>query len=175
MYEPPPSLCPNEIHPRVDGVGTDEEVVVRAALRQPHVGIFGIEHILPALVILDMPGAEQAVQLLRRHAQFLGNLRSGEARDAVQHRVGVERLGQQAADLLLLLGDDPALAVEQSLLLTNELVLLLQGGSQHLLSPAADVLPGVALTDGGYSLPSCGWKEAPRRTPSLGKAQPAAW
>ena len=42
-----------------------------AALRQSHMRILRIEHILPTLVILDMQGAQRAVQLLRRNSQLL--------------------------------------------------------------------------------------------------------
>ena len=51
----------------------------RATLGKSHVRILSVEHVLTALVVLDVAGTERAVQLLRRDAQFLGDLRGGVA------------------------------------------------------------------------------------------------
>ena len=89
-----PLLRPHEIHPRTDGIPSDKQVEVRAALRQPTVSILRIQHVLSTLVVLHTLCAEQSVQLLRRHAQLLGYLRGGVAGYTVQHIVGVESLRQ---------------------------------------------------------------------------------
>ena len=115
------------------------------ALRQSAVGIVGIEHILPALVVLNPFSAEPAVQFLCRHAQLLGYLRGGVARDTFKHAVGVESLGQQPVDFHILLSDPSVLLFQEHFLLADEFVFLLQGGSQHLLCPSAYILLGVSL------------------------------
>ena len=65
-----------------------------------HVGIISIEQILAALVVLDMKGAELAVQLLCRDTQLLCYLRGGIAGNRVEHIVGVERLRQKMIHLI---------------------------------------------------------------------------
>ena len=57
----------------------EEGTVAGAALRQAHVGVIGIKEILTTLVILDMEGAERAVQFLGCDTEFLRNLRGSEA------------------------------------------------------------------------------------------------
>ena len=100
--------------------------VAGAALRQAHVGIISIEQILAALVVLDMKGAELAVQLLCRDTQLLRYLRGGIAGNRVEHIVGVERLRQkmihlilQLDDVLTVLGDANHLFVHHTVQPTN--------------------------------------------------------
>ena len=83
----------------------EEGAVAGAALRQAHVSIIGIEEILTALVILDMQGAERAVQLLGCDTEFLRNLRGGEARNGIEHVIAIERLRQKITHLILQLDD----------------------------------------------------------------------
>lgn len=135
MYELPSSFCPYEVGVGVGGaqlllcpiavrVGVGR--VARAALRQSHVGIIGIEQILAALVVLDMKGTELAVQLLCRDTQLLRNLCGGIAGNRVEHIVGVERLRQkmihlilQLDDVLTVLGDANHLFVHHTVQPTN--------------------------------------------------------
>ena len=135
-----PLLRPHEIHPRTDGIPSDKQVEVRAALRQPTVSILRIQHVLSTLVVLHTLCAEQSVQFLRRHAQLLGYLRGGVAGYTVQHIVSVESLRQQAVDFRLLLGNE-------LLLLSDEGILLLERLAKHFLGTAADVLVSVALME----------------------------
>ena len=82
------SLCPHQV--RICAEHTVlTSVRVGAVLGIPLSGIVGIEQVLSALPVLDVHLAQQAVQLLCGHVQFLGQLGSGEARDAVQHMVGI--------------------------------------------------------------------------------------
>ena len=76
-------------------------IVSGAALRQSHVRILRIEHILPALVVLDMQGAQRAVQLLRRNPQLLRHLGRSEAGNGIQDIIRVDRLRHQPIHLLL--------------------------------------------------------------------------
>ena len=90
MDELPSSLGPYEIGM---GVGSahlllsaialrvEEGAVAGTALCQAHMGVICIEEILTALVVLDMQSTERAVQLLGCDAEFLRNLRGGEARN----------------------------------------------------------------------------------------------
>ena len=75
--------------------------ILGSALRQPHVRILRIEHILSTLVILHMQRTERAVQLLRRDAQLLRHLGGGEARNGIQHIIRIHRLRQKSVHLTL--------------------------------------------------------------------------
>ena len=75
--------------------------ILGSALRQPHVRILRIEHILSTLVILHMQGTERAVQLLRRDTQLLRHLGGGEARNGIQHIIRIHRLWQKSVHLTL--------------------------------------------------------------------------
>jgi len=94
-----------------------EGIVSGAALRQSHVRILRIKHILPALVILDMQGTERAVQFLRRNPQLLRHLGGGEARNGIQDIIRVDSLRHQPIHLVLQMND----------------VLTLSGDIHHLL------------------------------------------
>ena len=80
-------------------------IVSGSALRQSHVRILRIEQILPALVILDMQGAQRAVQLLRRNSQLLRHLGSSEAGNGIEHVIAIERFRQKITHLILQLDD----------------------------------------------------------------------
>ena len=56
----------------------EEGAIAGTALRQAHVGVISIKEILTTLVILDMQGAERAVQLLGCDTELLRNLRGRE-------------------------------------------------------------------------------------------------
>mgnify|MGYP006892987242 CR=1 FL=1 len=136
------------------GVSSHKEVIVGSALRQSAVGILGIEHILSTLVVLNPLSAKPSVQFLCRHPQFLGYLRGGVARDAFEHAVGVESLGQQPVDFHILLGYLSVLLPQEHFLLTDELVLLGYEGiflpkrlAKDLLSLADDRLIALAFVD----------------------------
>ena len=60
-----------------------------AALGISASGILGVEHVLSRLSVLYASLAEQAVELGARHGELLGYLRGGEARDGVEHVVGI--------------------------------------------------------------------------------------
>ena len=94
-----------------------EGIVSGAALRQSHVRILRIEHVLPTLVVLDMQGTERAVQLLRRNPQLLRHLGGGEARNGIQNIIRVDRFRQKPIHLVLQMDD----------------VLTLSGDIHHLL------------------------------------------
>ena len=64
-------------------------VRVGAVLGIPLSGIVGIEQVLSALPVLDVHLAQQAVQLLSGHVQFLGQLGGCDASDGVEHMVGI--------------------------------------------------------------------------------------
>ena len=72
-----------------------EGAVAGTALCQAHVGVIGIEEILTALIILDMQSTERAVQLLGCNTEFLRYLRSGEARNGIEHVIAVKRFRQK--------------------------------------------------------------------------------
>ena len=117
-----------------------EGIISGAALRQSHMRILRIEHILPALVVLDMQGAQRAVQLLRRDTQLLRHLGSSEAGNGIQDIIRVDRLRHQPIhlvlqmdDVLTLSGDIHHLLIHHAIqssdfhiLLTDELFLLSQ-------------------------------------------------
>ena len=60
-----------------------------SVLRQALTRIVRIEQVLPALYVLDAHLAEQHVQFVSRHVQFLAYLRYGEARYGIEHMVGI--------------------------------------------------------------------------------------
>ena len=72
-----------------------------AVLRQALSGIVGIQQILTRLHVLDAFLAEQAVEVMPRHVKLLPYLGNGEARDAVQHMVGILRTRLQLGDLFV--------------------------------------------------------------------------
>ena len=72
-----------------------------SVLRQPLSGIVGIEQVLPRLRILDAHLAKQHVQVVAGHVQFLAYLGDGEARDGVQHMVGIVGTGLELGYLLV--------------------------------------------------------------------------
>ena len=76
-------------------------VRVGAVLGIPLSGIVGIEQVLSALPVLDVHLAQQAIQLLSGHVQLLSQLRGGEARDGVQHLVGIIRSWLELGYLLI--------------------------------------------------------------------------
>ena len=82
-----------------------EGIVSGAALSQSHVRILRIEHILPALVILDMQGTERTVQLLRRNPQLLRHLSRSEAGNGIQDIIRVDCLRHQPVHLVLQMND----------------------------------------------------------------------
>ena len=114
MDKLPALLGPNEIsmrhrlaHLLLSAIAfrIQEGIVSGAALSQSHVRILRIEHVLPALVILDMQGAQRAVQLLRRNSQLLRHLGSSEAGNGIQDIVRVDSLRHQPIHLVLQMDD----------------------------------------------------------------------
>ena len=103
-------------------VRIQEGIVSGAALRQSHVRILRIEHVLPALVILDMQGTERAVQLLRRNSQLLRHLGRSEAGNGIQDIIRVDRFRQKPIHLLLQVDDVLALDRSPSRLLIQHAV-----------------------------------------------------
>ena len=115
--------------------------VVGAALGESSVGVVGVEQVLSALVVLYVEGAERAVQLLCRDAQFLGYLCGGVAGDGVEHVVGVEGLGQQLVDVVLQADDFRRLLLEQ-----GKVAAVLPDGREHLrCHPALELLRRLEL------------------------------
>ena len=100
----------------------EEGAVAGAALCQAHVGIIGIEEILAALVVLDMEGTERAVQLLGCDAEFLRNLRRGEARNGIENVVAIERLRQKITHLILQLDDIITILSDTNHLFVNHII-----------------------------------------------------
>ena len=88
-------------------IGMRVEVAIQALVRVSTVlgitlsGIIGIEQVLSALPVLDTHLAEQAIELLRGHVQFLGQLGRGEARNGIQHMVGIIRPRLELGYLLI--------------------------------------------------------------------------
>ena len=100
-------MCVGSAHLLLSAIAlrVEEGAVAGAALRQTHVGVIGIKEILTTLVILDMEGAERAVQLLGCDTEFLRNLRGSEARNRIEHVIAVECLRQKITHLILQLDD----------------------------------------------------------------------
>ena len=88
MDELPPRFRPDEVGARV-GLALRIEVQVGTVLRIARAGILGIEEVLPALEVLHAEEAKAPVELAGGHPQPLGHLRGGEARDGINHLVGI--------------------------------------------------------------------------------------
>lgn len=149
MDELPPRFRPDEVGARV-GLALRIEVQVGAVLRIARAGILGIEEVLPALEVLHAEEAKAPVELAGGHPQTLGHLRGGEARDGINHLVGI--IGPR-----LELGD-PFVPPLQRLLHDAE------GAREdhlvRLVRPRQHITP--VLADGGEDLASHPPAERPR-------------
>ena len=84
------ALRPYQVRIRAESI-IMSSVRVRTVLGIPLSGIVGIEQVLSTLPVLDVHLAQQAVQLLSGHVQFLGELGGCDASDGVEYMVGIIR------------------------------------------------------------------------------------